>query len=93
MEKAGKRGRPKKIFNEVPLKGNTEAENLTEEEESRNHEGHFANLVEHSDPQTAVEALFSPEAEEWREPMIKEYEALEKNGIGLSSIVPKERKS
>ena len=61
LEKTGKTGRPKKIFNEVPVKRNTEAENPTGEDESRNHEEHFAKLVEHSDPQTAVEALSSPE--------------------------------
>lgn len=83
-EKTGKRGRPKKIFQEVPLDQNTEAENQVEEEERRNHEEeHFANLVEHPDPQTAAEALSSPEVNEWREAMIKEYEALEKNGTWI----------
>lgn len=94
-EITGKRGRPRKIFNELPSVPKTNSERKVEEKKENQdseEEWYFANLAEQGDPQSAAEALASPEANEWREAMIKEYEALMRNETWIIVDRPKEKK-
>lgn len=87
--KTGKRGRPRKLFN-------TLQDNGTESNESgRNIDENIiqcASLVDHNDTLTPLEAISSPEGEQWKNAMKSEYDALMKNNTWTLVDYPKNHK-
>lgn len=65
----GKRGRPRKLFNEVRVEGT----------EQRNQEVNVASLIDENDPVTVENAMESSEANNWKKAMKSEFEALKRN--------------
>lgn len=77
----GKRGRPKKNQNTIASDEDSmdDLDDFLGFDNSEDEEYQSANLIQPTDPKTSIEALTGPEAEEWRNAMLKEYETLLKN--------------